>query len=254
MKILPRETDFYSIKGDNLEMLQIRLNNKPVFAEAGKMVYMKGRVSMDTRLSTKEDKGFLGKILEAGERIMAKESLFLTYFEGIGEVGFAGDFPGRIIPVQLNREVIYAQRDAFLAGMGDIEISVALQRNLRGALFGGEGFILEKISGEGIVFLHAGGDLIHFSLGSGETIRVDTGCAVAWDGSVAYDIQLIKNIKTSIFGGEGLFLNTLTGPGRVIIQTMPITRLRRELSITSDSSQKSGFLAGLLGGMLSKDI
>ncbi len=259
MKILPRKTELYEIVGDNLEMLKIKVQGQPVFAEAGKMIYLKGRVNMETRMSTSKDKGFFGKILEAGKRMLAGESLFLTYFTGSGEVGFAGDFPGRILPVELQGESILAQKDAFLAGIGNIEISIALQKRIGGALFGGEGFIVEKLSGRGIVFLHAGGDLVSFELAPGEVLRVDTGCSVAWDERVTYDIQFVGGIKTTIFGGEGLFLNTLTGPGTVIIQTMPLSKLRRQLQTEGEREASenpitktigAGALGTTIGGIL----
>ena len=261
MRILPRETELYRIQGDNLEMLTVKVGFKPVFSEAGKMVYMRGNVTMETRMSSSKDKGFLGKLLDAGKRLLAGESLFLTYFEGNGEVGFAGDFPGRILPVGLEGEAILAQKDAFLAAIGDVEISIALQKRIGGTLFGGEGFIVEKISGRGVVFLHAGGDLISFELAPGETIRVDTGCSVAWDESVTYDVQFVGGIKTSIFGGEGLFLNTLTGPGTVVIQTMPLSKLRRQLQASGSreasenpvsGALKAGAVGGVVGGILSE--
>ncbi len=228
MNILSRKTDLYEIVGDNLEMLKVRIETVPVFAEAGKMVYMRGNVRMETRMGGKE-KGLLGKIVSAGKRVLAGESLFLTYFEGSGEVGFAGDFPGRVLPVELSGETIFAQRDAFLAAAGDIEISVAFQKRIGGALFGGEGLIVEKISGRGVVFLHAGGDLVSFELSPGETLRVDTGCAVAWDETVDYDVELIRSVKSIFFGGEGFFLATMRGPGIAVVQTMPLSKLRAQL-------------------------
>ena len=267
MKVLPRETDTYKIVGDNLEMLIVKVGNSPVFSEAGKMIYTKGRVKMETKMSSRKEKGLFEKFLDAGKRMLAGESLFLTYFEGLGEVGFAGDFPGRILPVQLENESILAQKDAFLAAIGDIDVSIALQKRIGGALFGGEGFIVEKITGKGIVFIHAGGDLVSFNLASGETIKVDTGCSVAWDESVSYDISYIGSIKSTLFGGEGLFLNTLTGPGTVILQTMPLSKLRRQLqsmgSLEVEVNKnpaarlaKGGVLGatvgGILGGILGK--
>ena len=267
MRILPQQTDYYKIIGDNLQMLIVTVSGSyNIFAEAGKMVYMKGNVDMETKMSSSKGKGFFSKLGKALERVIVGESLFLTFFKGNGEIGFAGDFPGRIIPIQLEDETILAQRDAFLAAIGDIDISIAVQKKIGAGLFGGEGFILEKISGKGIVFLHAGGDLVSFNLGPGETIKVDTGCSVAWDESVNYDIQYVGSIKTSIFGGEGLFLNTLTGPGTVILQTMPLSKLRRQLGGLGSNeksenpianSAEAGALGAVVGGiienMLGKD-
>ena len=197
----------------------------------------------------------------AGKRLLAGESLFWTYFEGEGEVGFAGDFPGRIMPIGLDNTAILAQRDAFIAGIGNIDISVALQKRIGGALFGGEGLILERISGQGVVFIHAGGDMVSFDLAPGETLRVDTGSVVAWDESVVYDVQFVGSIKSALSGGEGIFLTTLTGPGTVIVQTMTLSKLRRQIGQTSGSTEagnSSGLggiaaaagLGGLIGGLL----
>jgi len=248
MKVLERSTAAYEIVGDNLEMLKVRVNPQfSVFAEAGKMIYLKGNVEMESRLPEKEDAGLLDKVLGAGKRVLAGESLFFTYYEGEGEVGFAGDFPGRIMPVGLANQSILAQRDAFIAAIGDVEVSIALQKRIGGALFGGEGFILEKLSGDGIVFLHAGGDLVSFELAPGETMRIDTGSVVAWDETVTYDVAFVGSIKSAIFGGEGIFLTTLTGPGTVIVQTMTLAKLRRMLGATQGSSEESGSIAKTLG-------
>jgi uncharacterized protein (TIGR00266 family) len=238
MTILDRNTKVYSIVGDNLEMLKVKINPKyQVFAEAGKMIYIRGDVSMESRMPD-GNKGLLGKLMGAGKRFLAGESLFWTYFEGKGEVGFAGDFPGRIIPIGLENTAILAQRDAFVAGIGDIDISIALQKRIKGAFWGGEGLILEKIAGQGVVFIHAGGELVSFDLTPGETIQVDTGSAVAWDESVVYDVRRVKSLKTALFGGEGIFLTSLTGPGTVIIQTMTLSKLRCQIGQTSSESKK----------------
>ena len=261
MRILNRNTEVYSIVGDNLEMLKLKVSPKyQVFAEAGKMIYIRGNVSMESRMPD-GDKGLLGKLMGAGKRLLAGESLFWTYFEVEGEVGFAGDFPGRIMPIGLDNTAILAQRDAFIAGIGNIDISVALQKRIGGALFGGEGLILERISGQGVVFIHAGGDMVSFDLAPGETLRVDTGSVVAWDESVVYDVQFVGSIKSALFGGEGIFLTTLTGPGTVIVQTMTLSKLRRQIGQTSGSTEagnSSGLggiaaaagLGGLIGGLL----
>jgi uncharacterized protein (TIGR00266 family) len=247
MKILERSTAAYEIVGDNLEMLKVKVNPQfPVFAEAGKMIYPKGNIDMESRLPEKEGAGILDKMLGAGKRALAGESLFFTYYEGEGEVGFAGDFPGRIMPIGLANQSILAQRDAFIAAMGDVEISIALQKRIGGALFGGEGFIVEKLSGDGIAFIHAGGDLVSFELAPGETMRIDTGSVVAWDESVTYDVAFVGSIKSAIFGGEGIFLTTLTGPGTIIVQTMTLSKLRRMLGVQG-SSEDTGSLGKTLG-------
>lgn len=220
----------YTIQGDNLQIARVRLKpGQEVYAEAGKMVYKTANVSMETRMSGNS----LGqKLMGALKRSVSGESLFLTYFRaaGAGEVGFAGDYPGRIQVFELAAgQSVLAQRDAFVCAQPTVQLSVALVKKIGAGLFGGEGFILEKLTGPGTVFIHGGGDFVEFNLAPGETMQVDTGCIVAFDEGVNYDIQLAGGIKTALFGGEGLFLATLTGPGRVIIQSMTLAKLRREL-------------------------
>jgi len=232
MYILERQSDLYSIEGGNLEILKISVTQQVTpFAEAGKMVYTTGDVDFETHLPENRGivGGMLGKIVGAGKRLMAGESLFFTYFKGYGEVGFAGTVPGRILPVGLSENTVLTQKDAFIAAVGDVNISVAFQKRVGAILFGGEGFILEKISGDGIAFIQVAGDLLSFDLNAGETMRVDTGSAVAWDDSVTYSVEVISSVKSALFGGEGLFFTTLTGPGTVIVQTMTTSKLRREL-------------------------
>jgi uncharacterized protein (TIGR00266 family) len=255
MKLLEKKTNAWQIVGDNLEMLTARVDPEYLlFAEAGKMIYLRGPVQMESRMPERDKGGFLGKLLGAGKRVMAGESMFFTYFEGEGEVGFAGEFPGRILPIGLKGETILAQRDAFIAAMGDVDVSIAFQKRLGGGFFGGEGFILEKISGEGVVFIHAGGDLSSFELEPGESMRVDTGSVVAWDDGIDYDVQFVGGIRSAVFGGEGLFLTSLTGPGTVIVQTMTLAKLRRQIGSGSGQSESGGssgvrnFGAGVAGG------
>ncbi len=221
----------YTIQGDNLQVVRVRLKpGQEVFAEAGKMVYKTANVRWETRMSGNT----LGqKLLGALKRSVTGESLFLTHFRaegGEGEVGFAGSYPGRLQVFELAPgQTVLAQRDGFVCAQIGVQLSVAFTKKLGAGFFGGEGFILEKLTGPGTVFIHGGGDFVEFNLGPGETIQVDTGCIVAFDESVTYDIQLAGGIKTAIFGGEGLFLATLTGPGRAIIQTMTLEKMRREL-------------------------
>ncbi|MGD9505140.1 MAG: AIM24 family protein [Syntrophobacteraceae bacterium] len=255
MNVLERSTKAYEIVGDNLEMLKVAINPQfKLFAEAGKMIYARGAVDMESRMPEQDSAGggIFGKLVGAGKRLMAGESLFFTYFTGVGEVGFAGDFPGRILPIGMTGNTILAQRDAFIAAIGNINVSIALQKRLGGGLFGGEGFILEKLSGDGVLFIHAGGDLFRFDLAPGETMRVETGSVVAWDESVTYDVQMMSSIKSALFGGEGLFLTTLTGPGSVIVQTMTLAKLRRQIGHTSGKTEAgtSGLAqATALGGL-----
>ncbi len=221
----------YTIQGDNLQIARVRLRaGEEVYAEAGKMVYKTANVQWDTRMSG----ATVGeKLMGALRRTVTGESLFLTYFRanGAGEVGFAGNYPGRIQVFELPAgRSLLAQRDAFLFAQPTVQFNVALVKKLGAGFFGGEGFILEKFTGPGAVFIHAGGDFVEFDLAAGQVIQVDTGCIVAFDETVYYDIQFVGGIKTALFGGEGLFLATLTGPGKVVIQSMTINKMRRELA------------------------
>jgi uncharacterized protein (TIGR00266 family) len=221
----------YDIQGNNLQIVRLRLKvGQEVYAEAGRMIYKTPNVQWDTRMSGSS----IGeKIWGAVKRKLMGESLFLTYFRALsdGEVGFAGTYPGKIQVFELAAgKTVLVQRDSFLFAQSSVQLNLALVRKLRAGFFGGEGFILEKLTGPGTVFIHAGGDFVEFTLKSGEVLQVDTGCIVAFDESVAYDIQMVGGIKTALFGGEGLFLATLTGPGRVIVQSMTLEKMRRELA------------------------
>jgi uncharacterized protein (TIGR00266 family) len=243
----------YTVQGDNLQVARVRLKpGQEVYAEAGRMVYKTPSVQWETRMSGDT----LGeKLMGALRRTVTGESLFLTYFRanGEGEVGFAGSYPGRIQVFDLAPgRSIMAQRDAFLLAQPSVQFSVALVKRLGAGFFGGEGFILEKFTGPGLVFIHAGGDFVEFDLAPGQVIQVDTGCIVAFDESVDYDIQLAGGIKTAIFGGEGLFLATLTGPGHVVIQSMTLNKMRRELAPGKGGGDEHSPL-GALGGIFKSD-
>lgn len=221
----------YTIQGDNLQIARVRLKlGQELYAEAGKMIYKTPSVEWETRMTGQS----LGeKVWGALKRKLMGESLFMTYFRanGEGEVGFAGSYPGRIQAFNLAAgQSVLVQRDAFLFAQSSVRLDIALVRKLGAGFFGGEGFILEKLTGPGSVFIHAGGDFVEFQLGAGEIIQVDTGSIVAFDEGVDYDIQMVGGIKTAIFGGEGLFLATLTGPGRVVVQSMTLEKMRRELA------------------------
>jgi uncharacterized protein (TIGR00266 family) len=221
----------YTIQGDNLQVIRIRLQpGQELFAEAGKMVYKQPQVAWETRMSGET----LGdKLLGALKRKLMGESLFLTYFRALmpGEVGFAGSYPGRVQAFDLKAgQSIFVQRDAFVVAQSTTQLNIALVKRLGAGFFGGEGFILERLTGPGTVFIHAGGDFVEFTLAAGESLQIDTGCIVAFDETVDYDIQLAGGIRTALFGGEGLFLATLTGPGRVIIQSLTLQKMRRELA------------------------
>lgn len=221
----------YTIQGDNLQIIRIKLQpGQELYAEAGKMIYKQTQVVWETRMSGST----IGeKIWGAFKRKLMGESLFLTYFHTpvAGEIGFAGTYPGKIHCFQLRaNQSVMVQRDSFLVAEASTQLNIALVKRIGAGFFGGEGFILEKLTGPGAVFIHAGGDFVEFDLGPGETLQVDTGCIVGFDESVSYDIQFVGGIKTAVFGGEGLFLATLTGPGHVIVQSMTLAKMRRELA------------------------
>jgi uncharacterized protein (TIGR00266 family) len=222
----------YEIQGDNLQVARITLQpGQELYAEAGRMVYKTPNVQWDTRMSGNS----LGDMLwGAVRRKMMGQSLFFTYFkttDGPGEVGFAGSYPGKIQVFELAAgQSVLVERDSFLFAESSAQLDIAFVKKLGAGFFGGEGFILEKLTGPGAVFIHGGGDFIEFPLGAGEQLQVETGNIVGFDESVTYDIQLVGGIKTAMFGGEGLFLATLTGPGRVIVQSMTLEKMRRQLA------------------------
>jgi uncharacterized protein (TIGR00266 family) len=221
----------YTIQGDNLQVARVRLKaGQEIYAEAGKMLYKTPSVQWETRMQGDS----LGqKIWGAVKRKLMGESLFMTYFRATtdGEVGFAGSYPGRIQSFDLAAgQSVLVQRDSFLFAQTTVQLNIALVKKLGAGFFGGEGFILERLTGPGSVFIHGGGDFIEFNLRPGESLQIDTGCIVAFDDGVNYDIQFVGGIKTAIFGGEGLFLATMTGPGRVIVQSMTLEKMRRELA------------------------
>jgi uncharacterized protein (TIGR00266 family) len=240
----------YSVHGDNLQILRIKLRpGQEVFAEAGKMVFKTPSVEWESRASGNT----LGqKVWGMLKRTVSGESLFFTHFRcraGEGEVGFAGSYPGRLEPIELGPgQTFLAQRDAFVCAQQGVDFSVAFVKKIGAGFFGGEGFILEKFTGPGVVFIHGGGDFVKFHLKSGEMLQVDTGCVVGFDASVEYDIELAGGIKTALFGGEGLFVATLRGPGQCIIQTMTLNKLRRELGGGRTGGEERGPL-GALGSL-----
>jgi len=243
----------YTIQGDNLQVIRIQLQpGQELFAEAGKMLYKQPQVSWDTRM-TGETLG--DKLWGAVKRKLMGESLFLTYFRTSipGEVGFAGSYPGRIQAFDLKPgQSVFVQRDSFVVAQSTAQLNIAMVKRLGAGFFGGEGFILEKLTGPGTVFIHGGGDFLEFNLGAGESLQIDTGSIVSFDEGVDYDIQLAGGIKTALFGGEGLFLATLTGPGRVIVQSMTLQKMRRELApYRSGGDEHKGF--DVISGMFSNE-
>jgi uncharacterized protein (TIGR00266 family) len=241
----------FEIHGDNLQVARIHLKpGQELFAEAGKMVYKQPAVEWDTRMS---GESIGDKIWGAVKRKLMGESLFLTYFYARtpGEVGFAGDYPGRIQALSLAEgRSILVQRESFLCAQSSVSLNIAFTKRLGAGFMGGEGFILEKLTGPGTAFIHAGGDHLEFTLAPGEGLQIDTGCIVAFEESVDYDIQYVGGIKRALFGGEGLFLATLTGPGKVIIQSMTLDKMRRQFAPTSGASDERsglGAITNLLG-------
>ena len=236
----------YEILGDDMQMVRVLLEpGDELRAEAGAMMYMKGNVSFDAKMS--------GGFLKSIGRMLTGESFFLSTFtapSGSGLVSFAAPYPGKIHVFELNGNSVICQKDAFLCCHGNVDLSIAFNKRLGSGFFGGEGFILQRISGYGTAFVHASGNLFYEELAPGETISVDTGCLVAFDESVSYDIRLAGGLKTSLFGGEGLFLAYMSGPGRVLMQTLPFSRLANRIySAVGGSKEDSTAGGGLLGGI-----
>lgn len=227
------EVDFH-IYGDDMQFVEVELDpNEAAVGEAGAMMYMEDGIEMETIFGDGAEKkgGFFGSLMGAGKRLLTGESLFTTVFHNRGsgkrKVAFAAPYPGRIIPVHLGKmggELI-AQKDSFLAAAKGVSLGIAFQKKLGAGLFGGEGFIMQRLQGDGLAFIHAGGTLHERTLAAGEGLRVDTGCIVAFQPSVNYDIQMVGGIKTAFFGGEGLFFATLRGPGTVWLQSLPLSRM-----------------------------
>ena len=236
----------YTIHGDNLQVARLKLKpGQEVFSEAGKMLYKTANVSWESRMT---GTGLGAKLFGALKRKLMGESLFWTYFrsDGAGEAGFAGSYPGRIQAFDLaaGRSII-VQRDSFLCAQSSVQVNIEFVKKIGAGFFAGEGFILERLTGPGTALIHGGGDFVEFDLKPGETIQVDTGCVVGFDETVTYDVQMAGGIKTMMFGGEGLFLATLTGPGKAIVQTMTLEKLRRELAPARTGGDERGPLGAI---------
>jgi len=223
----------YTIIGDDMQMVQVELDpGETVIAEAGAMNYMEPDIVFETRMGdgSEAESGLMGKLFGAGKRALTGESIFMTHFSNQGgvkrHVAFAAPYPGKIIPMDLGRMggEILCQKDAFLCAASGTRVGIAFQRRLGAGFFGGEGFILQRMQGDGMVFVHASGTIVERQL-QGETLRVDTGCLVAFESTIDYNIERAGNLKSMFFGGEGLFLATLSGHGRVWIQSLPFSRL-----------------------------
>ncbi|SMC36962.1 TIGR00266 family protein [Papillibacter cinnamivorans] len=268
----PADKIDYKIYGDDMQLVEIELDpGESVVAEAGAMTYIEQDIRMETILGdgsgTDDGKGLMGKLVGAGKRALAGESLFMTVFRNTGSVkahaAFAAPYPGKIIPVELKEfgGTLICQKDAFLCAAKGISIGIQLQRRIGAGLFGGEGFIMERLTGDGLAFLHAGGTIIKKELRPGEILRLDTGCLVAIDAGVEYDVTFASDLKSGLFGGEGLFLATLKGPGHVWLQSLPFSRLADRIhqarydhtgenrGINNPIGEVTGGLGGALGGL-----
>ncbi|OQX80568.1 MAG: TIGR00266 family protein [Bacteroidetes bacterium 4484_276] len=247
----------YKIAGHDIQYVEIELDpQETVIAEAGAMLYMKDGIEFITKMGdgSEPEKGLFGKLLSAASRKITGESIFITHFthqgSGKGHVAFAAPYPGTIVPVDLGKlgGSVIVQRDAFLCAALGTKISMHFNQKLGAGFFGGEGFILQKLQGDGNAFIHAGGTLIEHEL-KGETLRVDTGCVVGFQEGIDFSVQRAGNMKSMIFGGEGLFLATLSGTGKVWLQSMPISKLINQLSVggsNSNKEEKGGLLNSLL--------
>jgi uncharacterized protein (TIGR00266 family) len=256
----------YKIHGDDMQFVEIELDPaEAVVAEAGGMMFMDDGIAMETVFGdgSTQNRGFMGALLGAGKRLLTGESLFMTVFQNQGtgkrRVAFGAPYPGKILPIplaEIGGELI-AQKDSFLCAAKGVSISIAFQKKLGAGLFGGEGFIMQRLQGDGWAFIHAGGTLYERTLAPGEILRVDTGCIVAFQPSVDYDIQMVGGIKTAFFGGEGLFFATLRGPGKVWLQSLPFSRLAGRIVAAAPQSggggREEGSVLGGLGRMLDGD-
>jgi uncharacterized protein (TIGR00266 family) len=256
----------YEIRGDDLQCVEIELDpDETVIAEAGGMMMMDQSIEMNTIMGdgSARSQGIMDKLFSAGKRVLTGESLFMTTYTqrgfGKAKVTFAAPYPGKIIPLNLeqHQNKIICQKESFLCAAKGVSVGIAFQKRLGVGFFGGEGFIMQKLEGDGMAFLHAGGTVIKRELQAGETLTVDTGCLVAISATVDYNVRLQKGIKNSLFGGEGLFLVQLTGPGDVWIQSMPLSRLADRIYAHSPKAggkrKGEGSVLGGLGDLLDGD-
>ena len=262
----------YEIKGAEMQFVEVELDpGEAAIGEAGSMMYMDGGIEMDTVFGdgSAAQSGLFGKLLGAGKRLLTGESLFTTVFVNQGSakqrVAFAAPYPGKILPMNLAQlgGTLICQKDAFLCAARGVQLGIALQRKLGTGFFGGEGFIMQRLDGEGLAFVHAGGTVVKRELQPGQVLLVDTGCVVAYTPNVSFDIQYVGKIKTALFGGEGLFFAKMTGPGTVWLQSLPFSRLASRVFAAApqtggggreEGSMLGGFAAGgLLGGLIGGD-
>ena len=253
----------YRIIGEEMQYVEIELDpSETAIAEAGSFMMMDDGISMQTIFGdgSTQQTGVLGKLFSAGKRLLSGESLFMTAYTNTGQgkkrASFASPYPGKIIAMDLQQMGgrLICQKDAFLCAAKGVSVGIALQRKLGTGLFGGEGFIMQKLEGDGMAFVHAGGHVFERILQPGEMVKIDTGCLVAYTQEINFDIQFIGGIRNSIFGGEGLFFATLRGPGKVWIQTLPVSRLAsRILAYGTFNRKEEGSILGGLGNLLDGD-
>ena len=256
----------YKIYGDDMQFVEVELDpNEATVAEAGGMMYMDDGIEMETVFGdgSQQQTGIMGALMGAGKRLLTGESLFMTVFHNRSgqkrKVAFGAPYPGKIIAIHLS-EVggeLVAQKDSFLAAAKGVSIGIAFQRKLGVGLFGGEGFIMQRLQGDGWAFVHAGGTLQERTLAPGELVRVDTGCIVALQPSVNYEIEYVGKIKSALFGGEGLFFATLRGPGRIWLQSLPLSRLANRIVSAvpglGRGGREEGSILGKIGGLIDGD-
>lgn len=256
----------YQILGEEMQSVEIELDpQETVVAEAGSFMYMHDGIEMNTIFGdgSQANQGFLGKLVSAGKRVLTGESLFMTTYTNVGQgkkrVSFAAPYPGKIIAMDLSEmsNKVICQKDAFLCAAKGVQMGIEFQRKLGAGFFGGEGFIMQKLEGDGMAFVHASGNIIKKTLMPGELLKVDTGCIVAFTGGVDYDIQFVGGIKNTLFGGEGVFFATLRGPGIVWIQSLPFSRLADRIISAAPRAgggrREEGSILGGLGGWLDGD-
>lgn len=253
----------YEVFGEEMQFVEIELDpGESVVAEAGSMMYMGDGIEMQTIFGDgrkQQGGGLMDKLVGAGKRLLTGESLFMTVFthSGAGKqrVAFAAPYPGKIIPMDLKAlgGSLVCQKDAFLCAARGVQVGIAFQKKIGVGLFGGEGFIMQRLDGDGIAFVHAGGTIVKRELAAGEMLRVDTGCIVALDASVNYDIQFVGNVKSAIFGGEGFFFARITGPGTVWLQSLPFSRLAGRIWESAPQAggkdRGEGSVLGRMGGI-----
>ena len=249
----------YTIYGEEMQYVEVELDpQEAVIAEAGSFMMMEDGIRMNTIFGdgSKQNEGFLGKVLGAGKRLLTGERLFMTIFSnenfGKKKISFAAPYPGKVIPIDLTEfgGKFVCQKDAFLCAAKGVAIGVEFSRKLGRGLFGGEGFIMQKLEGDGMAFVHSGGTMARKTLQPGEKLKVDTGCIIGFTKEINYDIEFVGGIKNSIFGGEGLFYANLTGPGTVYIQSLPFSRLAgRILAAAPQGGGKDRGEGSILGGL-----